>query len=115
MGMDLYIDHMVVSKEDFEKWKNGDLCLNRYDFELITHEEYDTEYAKFVEDWKQNNPGWEDEYDDEDLAYQTTYEFINECGYITRQYWENQDLEYPEEDCFIELDDKVVWVNAKYW
>lgn len=116
MGMDLYIDSMVVSKDEFEKWKTGELCLNNYDFKLISREEYDKAFDEFVNDWIELHPTWEEDYTDiTELKDELLYEFSCEQDMFTKDLWDDLEVDYYIEEKIIELDDKIVWVKATYF
>ena len=98
------IDYMIVPKVEFERWENGELCLNLYDFKFIEKEKFDEEFKE----WRNSN---EDDIEDEGDAL---YMFANDEGLMNYDVWEDFECDYPEEYRKIEFDDKIIWIRATF-
>lgn len=48
MGMDLYLDTNVITKEEYEKLKKGDLCINIYNLTLLPKKDIESTKKIFL-------------------------------------------------------------------
>lgn len=122
MGMDLYVDTNVITNEEFEKFKNGELYINNNDLTLLSKDEIEKTKKIFFFDFlstiiENNSPEEVDEIFD---TYRITkaekeeidlYNFLEEeftsimDNYIINKYRDN--LYYDDEifNCYINYND----------
>ncbi len=74
--------------DDYEKWINGELYLDKWDNGFITAEEFEEGLSEYI---KENQVDKEtDEYfEDKELREM----YMNEYGYITYERWQNFEFE----------------------
>lgn len=124
MGMDLYTNTNVITNEDFKKFKNGELYINKYDLTLISKDEIEKTKKIFFFDFlstiiENNSPEEVDEIFDTYRITKTEkekinlYTFLEENfisimdDYIINKY--RDDLYYDEDifECYINYNDWV--------
>lgn len=81
----------LCMKDDYEKWKNGEMYWSRWNNELVSKEKVEKENAKAREDFIKENPDFDEndeewveqleEYINDDRAYYT-YDEFNDYDYL---------------------------------
>ena len=126
MGMDLYTNTNVITSEEFKKFKNGELYINKYDLTLISKDEIEKTKKIFFFDFlsiiiENNSPEEVDEIFDTYRITKTEkekinlYTFLEENfisimdDYIINKYRDN--LYYDEDifECYINYND---WIEG---
>lgn len=126
MGMDLYTNTNVITSEEFKKFKDGELYINKYDLTLISKDEIEKTKKTFFFDFlstiiENNSPEEVDEIFDTYRITKTEtekinlYTFLEENfisimdNYIINKY--RDDLYYDEDifECYINYND---WVEG---
>lgn len=126
MGMDLYTNANVITNEEFKKFKNGELYINKYDLTLISKDEIEKTKKIFFFDFlstiiENNSPEEVDEIFDTYRITKTEkekinlYTFLEENfisimdDYIINKYRDN--LYYDEDifECYINYND---WIEG---
>jgi len=116
MSRDLYLDTKIITKEEFEDFKNGNLYINKYDLTFLKKEEIETKIKIFLFNFLKSsieNLELKDliriltEYKGENIDF---YSYCKEYykDYSNEDEW--YDWGYDEDifECYINYD---VWIN----
>lgn len=114
MGMNITIDYMVTTKNDWERFKNGELFINLHGYTFEDKETFDKAYNKYKEEYLDYMREDYPEYVlDED---ECKYEYTIDQDILNYTMWQNMEKDFPEEVELINVDDdKLVLVVARYW
>ena len=126
MGMELYTDTNVITNEEFKKFKNGELYINKYDLTLMSKDEIEKTKKVFFFDFlstiiENNSPEEVDEIFDTYRIAETEKEKINLYTFLEENFISimddyiidkyRDDLYYDEDifECYINYND---WVEG---
>ena len=116
MGRDLYLDTKIITKEEFEDFKNGNLYINKYDLTFLKKEEIETKIKIFLFNFLKSTIEKLElkdlirlltEYKDENIDF---YSYCKEYykDYSNEDEWYNWGYDEDIFECYINYD---VWIN----
>lgn len=95
---------VIMSEEEYDKWKKGELLKYRWEDKFITKEENDEIIKRLVEDYaKEYNIPVED-VDIDDLKY----EYDDDIAYTFEEYDDRMDLESDIEEYTTKSGEKLI-------
>ena len=95
---------VIMSEEEYDKWKKGELLKYRWEDKFITKEENDKIIKKLIEDYaKEYNIPVED-VDVDDLKY----EYDDDIAYTFEEYDDRMDLESDIEEYTTKNGEKLI-------
>lgn len=95
---------VIMSEEEYDKWKKGELLKYRWEDKFITKEENDEIIKRLVEDYaKEYNIPVED-VDVDDLKY----EYDDDIAYTFEEYDDRMDLESDIEEYTTKNGEKLI-------
>lgn len=95
---------VIMSEEEYDKWKKGELLKYRWEDKFITKEENDEVIKRLVEDYaKEHNIPVED-VDVDDLKY----EYDDDIAYTFEEYDDRMDLESDIEEYTTKNGEKLI-------
>ena len=95
---------VIMSEEEYDKWKKGELLKYRWEDKFITKEENDEIIKRLVEDYaKEHNIPVED-VDVDDLKY----EYDDDIAYTFEEYDDRMDLESDIEEYTTKNGEKLI-------
>ena len=92
MGMSLYVDSKILSKEDYDKFNNGEVYLSNYEgLKFIDKQEADIEIDKLFNFYKENGLMNYDNLTDEEFKNIIRLRHWTIDDYLPKEYFEKND------------------------